>query len=1038
MKKILALFVVLLVAVMIFACGGNGDDPTTPAATTTQATTTTPTTQQTQQTTKEPEITTTEPEVTTTKPVEITTGMLVDIDFANGTVTDKKNNASFTVKGTPVVGKVEVTFNGVTKTVDALHINASGSFVKGTLSNVADSAAMDAMLAKGWTVEAFYLDNSAAKAVRGIVCVTQANKGWGIAERATGVPYFITGNGSGYNSVDATAAISTAELVHVVAVFDPVAKTHSIYVNGVLSATATNVTTVLSADVAEVNEGFNMFNVFYLGGDPKGSGTGAADFPSDNLIIADAKIYVGALTAADVKAAYDAHVAEFVPPVVPEGLEEVIVDLDFSKIENGIIADLSGNNNFATLTGNATVADGKITFTENGAYLTIKNCAGLNFKKTESFKIEITFQASEQTVTDAGSGKWPCLLQKGGAKNGWWGIWVNGGKQYVWGGLNTTIGGASKNNPPFAACDTAEHTVLVIQDGKAGKLYLYVDGNLAIEADAMDYSSDLDLWIGGNVGNKVHQFYGSISKFSVTKYVEKTTDHVMVENGYDLDKYTKLDLTPVLAGYYNSTSTNPFGITADGSSFCGSYWTTAMFQRADLPAGSVIVILDSFSYIPEGWIDLNTKNASADRPAATDATIVEVTDEWWGNWYYRAFNICLTNNAKDAEGNYRQMTEADLGVFAIYVPTNEVPDPEDPEDPIVPDIPNPEDPEDPDKPVVPDPEDPTAPIVPDIDGGLNTDPVEPETPVIPADPEDPTAPINPDVEGSLNTDPVEPETPVIPADPEDPTAPITPDVGLPEGPVEPEEPANEKLYADLFLTSGGYMADMYGRVNLEFKGKNVAVKNVEVTLNGITKTVPAIQISALGSWVKGTLTDFASNTEFNNFVEANGGWTVEAFYLNKTKTGIQGIVCVTEGNGKNGVQGWGIADNAGCPYFLTGTGSAYASTGQTTVKTDAVNLVHVVGVYDTNANLNSLYINGKLVNTKAANGFACANEKELYEGFNMYNVFYIGSDPTVQKKPNGDFPASALTVVDFKLYAGALTAAEVTEAYNNAIAPFAN
>jgi hypothetical protein len=87
--------------------------------------------------------------------------------------------------------------------------------------------------------------------------------------------------------------------------------------------------------------------------------------------------------------------------------------------------------------------------------------------------------------------------------------------------------------------------------------------------------------------------------------------------------------------------------------------------------------------------------------------------------------------------------------------------------------------------------------------------------------------------------------------------------------------------------------------------------------------------------------------------------------------------------------------------------------------------------------MNYVYINGKLVNTKAATAFSCANEKELYEGFNMYNVFYIGSDPTMQKKPNGDFPANDLTVLDFKLYAGALTADEVTEAYNNAIAPFA-
>ena len=254
-----------------------------------------------------------------------------------------------------------------------------------------------------------------------------------------------------------------------------------------------------------------------------------------------------------------------------------------------------------------------------------------------------------------------------------------------------------------------------------------------------------------------------------------------------------------------------------------------------------------------------------------------------------------------------------------------------------------------------------------------------------------------------------------------------------------------KLYADIDFV-GGTMMDTYGKVNLEFVGANSSVQMVEVTLNGVTKTVPALKIGA-DSWAKGTLTQFKSNTEFDAFVETSGGWSVEAFYLNKTKSNIQGIVCVTEGNGKNGRQGWGIADNGGKPYFLTGSGkangNAYFSTGVGTTQTDAVNLVHVIGVYDTVANKNYLYINGKLIKECAATAFACANEMEAGklvpadEKFNMFNVFYIGADPTVNKGYSADYTSSDLTVVDVKLYAGALTAAEVTEAYNTATADFA-
>ena len=1013
MKKILALFVVLLVAVMIFACGDNTDVTTTPAATTTtEATTTQATT--TQATTKPTTVTT-----VTTKPTTVTTvttattvvttpaatkGLYADLNFADGKVTDAKGNvtAEFKTNGVANPAKVEfveVTFNGVTKRVPALNITESGSWVKCVLTTFADNVAFDTAVAQagGWSVEAFYLNKTKSN-IQGIVCVTEGNgkngkQGWGIADNG-GKPYFLTGVGSAYASTGTGSTQTNAtDLVHVVGVYDATAKKNYLYIDGkLIKECAAN--GFASANETEKFEGFNMANVFYLGGDPTMSGTAAShtDYPASALTIVDVKLHLGALTAAEVTAAYEAHKAEFVPMVTPEGDEKVVVDLDFSKIENGIIADLSGNNNFATLTGNATVAGGKITFTETGAYLTIKNNNSINFSKTDSFKIEVTFAAAENPQEFH---SWPTLISKGDKGTGWWGVWAPK-DGYQWGG--DMIDPADKTtNIPVGKIDTYEHTLTYIQDGKAGKAYIYFDGVLVKEAEAQNYTSQGDLFIGGGTysGNGkfnsfgVQQFKGTISQFTITEYAEKTTDEILAENGYDINNYLKVELTPVLGAYYYSSSNNLSNLVTKESN-SPNFWATKIFNNYKLPVGTVIVVKEGYQYRPEGWVELDQKNASSVRPGNVKTTVVVIDEAWQGAFNYRGFNI-----SKIAGG---AMTADDLDAFAIYVPLTT------PGDPIDPEV----------KPVVPGKPEGGDVTVPGYENGT---PIVPGTEEVPGKPEiDTTVPE------------YTPGTPILPG----------------EGSGS-EETETGKLYADIDFV-GATMMDAYGKVNLEFVGAKSSVQMVEVTFGGVTKTVAALTLKG-DSWAKGTLTQFKSNTEFDAFVEAKGGWSVEAFYLNKTKSNIQGIVCVTEGNGKNGKQGWGIADNGGKPYFLTGSGkangNAYFSTGVGATQSSKTELVHVIGVYDTVANKNYLYINGKLIKECAATAFACANEMEAGklvpadEKFNMFNVFYIGADPTVNKNYVADYTSSDLTVVDVKLYAGALTADEVTEAYNTATADFA-
>ncbi len=329
MKKILALLLVVAMAAMMFVACGDVETTTEPTVTTTDATTTTEATTAattteatttvattTTEATTTAATTTTATTVTTTAPVTppvVNENVYIDVNFENGAVADAQGNATFTNVGTPTVGEVEVKFNGVTKKVNALQIKSSGNFVIGTITEFENAKAMNGFLAGGFSVEAFYIDNSSV--ISGIVCMTEANTGWGIADQTDNKPYFITGSGSGYNAAYATNAAKSGELVHVIATYNPDAKTHTIYVNGVECSNlahakypGTNVPDVVAASKTS-QSGVDMFNVFCLGADLSPNKVG--DFLADDLTIVDAKIYDKTLTANEVTAIYNAVVADW-------------------------------------------------------------------------------------------------------------------------------------------------------------------------------------------------------------------------------------------------------------------------------------------------------------------------------------------------------------------------------------------------------------------------------------------------------------------------------------------------------------------------------------------------------------------------------------------------------------------------------------------------------------------------------------------------------------------------------------------------------
>ncbi len=141
--------------------------------------------------------------------------------------------------------------------------------------------------------------------------------------------------------------------------------------------------------------------------------------------------------------------------------------------------------------------------------------------------------------------------------------------------------------------------------------------------------------------------------------------------GKKFEDYVAVPLTVLHWGFYNSQN----GSYLTSSVFKGNYDATTrkfaathILPKAQLPIGTLIVVLSGYQYRPEGWVTLTTKNdgqsGRPSRPGNVSTSVVEVTDAWWGSFTYRAFNISKT------DGNAFNATEMKaVGTkFGVYIP----------------------------------------------------------------------------------------------------------------------------------------------------------------------------------------------------------------------------------------------------------------------------------------------------------------------------------------------------------------------------------
>lgn len=156
--------------------------------------------------------------------------------------------------------------------------------------------------------------------------------------------------------------------------------------------------------------------------------------------------------------------------------------------------------------------------------------------------------------------------------------------------------------------------------------------------------------------------------FSITEstYPAKREKESILDTEIDYDNYELLDWQPVSDGYWycmdaaNATTLITKEIYPDNTNFPLFVASKKIFTREDIPVGSIIECDQGYSYLPEGWKNMETQTK---RPDSVALERVLVDEQWWAGYKYRAFNVWDMGGAA-LSGKEEEMRSH----FRIYVP----------------------------------------------------------------------------------------------------------------------------------------------------------------------------------------------------------------------------------------------------------------------------------------------------------------------------------------------------------------------------------
>ena len=141
--------------------------------------------------------------------------------------------------------------------------------------------------------------------------------------------------------------------------------------------------------------------------------------------------------------------------------------------------------------------------------------------------------------------------------------------------------------------------------------------------------------VGPNTGTTNQDPYGTAEHFRI--YIPN-------------DPCSSFDWKPTDVSYWHSdSSSGNHNYLITGNTTATKFVSSAvMFTKEDLPVGSIITIASGWQYRAEGW-NANKDRNGADysgltRPSNVSTSFVVVTEEWWGDFTYRAFNVSKTGS----------------------------------------------------------------------------------------------------------------------------------------------------------------------------------------------------------------------------------------------------------------------------------------------------------------------------------------------------------------------------------------------------------
>ena len=143
-------------------------------------------------------------------------------------------------------------------------------------------------------------------------------------------------------------------------------------------------------------------------------------------------------------------------------------------------------------------------------------------------------------------------------------------------------------------------------------------------------------------------------------------------SSYDLSNYTEIDAELVGCSYWKATDSSSYNVRLQNNSgISNKYVSTKRFTPTTLPVGSIISIGEAFGVELQTWVSDTQQSATMND---SYANIIEVDNNFWSGYSYRAFNIfkCgkIALSGQYVDEQYDQIFDG----FHIYVPNSSLGD----------------------------------------------------------------------------------------------------------------------------------------------------------------------------------------------------------------------------------------------------------------------------------------------------------------------------------------------------------------------------